>query len=159
MSATFTIILQIILIFINAFFAGTEIAVVSLNQTKLKKEAEDGDKKAQRLLKMVENPSSFLSAIQISITLAGFLGAAFSADVLSEHLVALFQKWGWKGNIGIQNTLAVILIKVIISFFTLIFGELVPKRIAQQRSMGWARMASGIVKCISVFFKKFILII
>ncbi len=156
MNATFTIVLQIILILINAFFAGTEIAVVSLNIARLKKEAEEGDKKSKRLLKMVENPSDFLSAIQISITLAGFLGAAFSADVLSEGLVELFQKWGWNANYGVQNTIAVIIITIIISFFTLIFGELVPKRIAQQKPIKWARMAAGIVNAVSIFFKPFV---
>lgn len=156
MSVATVITIQIIMIFINAFFAGTEIAVISLNQTRLKKDAEDGDKIAKKLVKMVDNPSSFLSTIQICITLAGFLGAAFSADVLSEHLVESFVKLGLNWNITILNTISVILITIIISFFTLIFGELVPKRIAQQKPMGWARAAIRVLGGLSIFFKPMI---
>ncbi len=156
MSVTVVIVIQIILIFVNAFFAGTELAVISLNQTRLRKEADDGDKVAQKLVKMVENPSSFLSTIQICITLAGFLGAAFSADTLSEHLVALFVKIGLDWNVAILNTISVVLITIIISFFTLIFGELVPKRIAQQKPMGWARAAIRVLGGLSIFFKPMI---
>ena len=79
MTVQSTLILQVLLILVNAFFAGTEIAVISLNSISLKKEAEEGDKTAAKLVKMIENQSGFLSTIQISITLAGFLGAAFSA--------------------------------------------------------------------------------
>ena len=153
MTVQSTIILQILLILVNAFFAGTEIAVISLNTIQLKKEAEEGDKKAKKLLYMVENQSGFLSTIQIGITLAGFLGAAFSADVLSEHLVVLLKKVGCPGSTTLLNTLAVILITVVISFFTLIFGELVPKRIAQQKSEEWARKAIGFISGLAVFFK------
>lgn len=156
MSVATVITIQIIMIFINAFFAGTEIAVISLNQTRLKKDAEDGDKIAKKLVKMVDNPSSFLSTIQICITLAGFLGAAFSADVLSEHLVESFVRLGLNWNITILNTISVILITIIISFFTLIFGELVPKRIAQQKPMGWARAAIRVLGGLSIFFKPMI---
>ncbi len=153
MSVQATLILQVLLIFVNAVFAGTEIAVISLNAIQLKKEADDGDKKAAKLLKLVENQSSFLSTIQISITLAGFLGAAFSADVLSEHLVEWLQKLGCPGSKALLNTLSVIFITIIISFFTLIFGELVPKRIAQQKSEGWSRAVVGIVTALQSFFK------
>ncbi len=153
MSVQATLILQVLLIFVNAVFAGTEIAVISLNAIQLKKEAEDGDKKAAKLLKLVENQSSFLSTIQISITLAGFLGAAFSADVLSEHLVDWLQSLGCPGSKALLNTLSVIFITIIISFFTLIFGELVPKRIAQQKSEGWSRAVVGIVSALQTFFK------
>ncbi len=153
MSVQATLILQVLLIFVNAVFAGTEIAVISLNAIQLKKEADDGDKKAAKLLKLVENQSSFLSTIQISITLAGFLGAAFSADVLSEHLVDWLQSLGCPGSKALLNTLSVIFITIVISFFTLIFGELVPKRIAQQKSEGWSRAVVGIVSALQTFFK------
>lgn len=153
MSVQATLILQVLLIFVNAVFAGTEIAVISLNAIQLKKETDDGDKKAAKLLKLVENQSSFLSTIQISITLAGFLGAAFSADVLSEHLVDWLQSLGCPGSKALLNTLSVIFITIVISFFTLIFGELVPKRIAQQKSEGWSRAVVGIVSALQTFFK------
>ncbi len=156
MTVQSTLILQVLLILVNAIFAGTEIAVISLNPIQLKKEAEEGDKTSAKLLKMVENQSGFLSTIQISITLAGFLGAAFSADVLSEHLVAWLQKIGCPGSVSFLNSLSVVLITIIISFFTLIFGELVPKRIAQQRSEGWSRKVAGIVSVLSVVFRPFV---
>ncbi len=153
MTVQSTLILQVLLIFVNAVFAGTEIAVISLSPIQLKKEAEEGDKVSKKLLKMVENQSSFLSTIQISITLAGFLGAAFSADVLSEHLVAWLQNIGCPGSQALLNSLAVILITIIISFFTLIFGELVPKRIAQQKSEAWARKVAGLVSALGIVFR------
>ena len=78
--------LQLFLILLNAFFAATEIAVISLNEKKIKARAEDGDKKAGRMLKMIEEPTRFLSTIQIGITIAGFLGSAFAADNFAERL-------------------------------------------------------------------------
>ncbi len=143
MSLAQQILLQIILILINAFFAATEIAVISLNTTKLKKLADEGDKYAPRLLKMAENPSGFLSTIQIGITLAGFLGSAFAADNLAEYILPLFINMGLPA--GISRTISVIIITLIISFFTLIFGELVPKRIAQQKAFAVAKFSSGVI--------------
>ena len=78
--------LQLFLILLNAFFAATEIAVISLNEKKIKARAEDGDKKAGRMLKMIEEPTRFLSTIQIGITIAGFLGSAFAADNFAERI-------------------------------------------------------------------------
>ena len=143
MSLAQQILLQVILIAINAFFAATEIAVVSLNTTKLKKMAEDGDRYAPRLLKMAENPTSFLSTIQIGITLAGFLGSAFAADNLAVYIRPLFENMGLPS--GVAGTISIIVITLIISFFTLIFGELVPKRIAQQKSFAVAKFSSGVI--------------
>ena len=80
------LLLQLILILLNAFFAATEIAVISLNEKKVKARADDGDKKAKKMLKMIEEPTRFLSTIQIGITLAGFLGSAFAADNFAERL-------------------------------------------------------------------------
>ena len=82
------LLLQFILILLNAFFAATEIAVISINEKKVKALAEDGDKKAKKMLKMIEDPTKFLSTIQIGITLAGFLGSAFAADNFAERLAA-----------------------------------------------------------------------
>ena len=156
MSVAVVITIQILMILVNAFFAGTEIAVISLNQTRLRKEADDGDKVAKKLVKMVDNPSSFLSTIQICITLAGFLGAAFSANELSEHLADGFVSLGLNWNYTVLNTISVVLITIIISFFTLIFGELVPKRIAQQKANAWARAAISVLGGLSIFFKPMI---
>ena len=154
MSLAQQILLQIILIMINAFFAATEIAVISLNTTKLKKLADDGDRYAPRLLKMAENPSGFLSTIQIGITLAGFLGSAFAADNLAVYFTPLLMRLGLPE--GVSGTIAVIIITLIISFFTLIFGELVPKRIAQQKAYAVAKFSSGVISATAKVMKPFV---
>ena len=145
--------LQVILILINAFFAATEIAVVSLNKTKLEKMAEDDDKTAMKLLRLTENQSAFLSTIQIAITLAGFLGSAFAADNIAVYFVPIFKSWGIPLSDKSLGTIAVVLTTIIISFFTLIFGELVPKRIAQQKSYAVAKMACSVVIFLSKIMK------
>lgn len=152
------ILLQLILIFLNAFFAATEIAVISLNQTRLQKEADGGDKKSARLLKMVEEPSGFLSTIQIGITLAGFLGSAFAADNFSGYLVNwIYNDLGYTGmSQETLNTISVIIITLILSYVTLILGELVPKRIAMQKPYEIARFTSGVVSAVATVMKPII---
>lgn len=149
------ILLQVILIFINAFFASTEIAVISLNSTKLKKMAEEGDKTARRLLKLVEEPAGFLSTIQIGITLAGFLGSAFAADNFSQYLVDwVYNGLGFKGiPVSVLDTLSVIVITIILSYFTLILGELVPKRIAMQKPYEVAKISCGVVSAVAFIMR------
>ncbi len=141
------LLIQIVLIAINAFFAAAEIAVVSLSETKLRHKAEEGDKKSQKLLKMILEPSGFLSTIQIAITLAGFLGSAFAADNFAAPLVSLIRdKWGFTLiSKGTLNTLCVVLITLILSYFTLVFGELVPKRVAMKEPEKVARAVAGII--------------
>lgn len=147
------LLIQIILIALNAVFASAEIAVLSVNETKIGKLAEDGNKKAKRLNKLIKEPAGFLSTIQIAITLSGFLGSAFAAEGFSAPLVA------WAKSIGIGlsektlETVAVIVITLILSYFTLIFGELVPKRIAMKKSESLALSISGLLSGISVLFK------
>lgn len=154
------LLLQVVLILLNAFFAGTEIAVISLNTNKLKRLEEEGDKKAGKLIKMVVDPSKFLSTIQIGITLAGFLGSAFAANALSTPLVAKFQEWGLTSiPVSVLDSFAVIIITVILSFFTLVFGELVPKRIAQQKALAVAKFSLGVITVLSVVFKPLIWLI
>ncbi len=145
------LLIQAILIAINAFFAATEIAVVSLNATKLRKLVEEGDTKAEKLLKLVENPSGFLSTIQIGITLAGFLGSAFAADAFSEYLVSwIYDDLGFTVlPLKALNTFSVVVITVILSYFTLIFGELVPKRVAMQKSLEMAKLSCGVVSALA----------
>ena len=139
------LLLQIILILLNAFFAATEIAVISLSRTKLEKLSEEGDKAASKLMRLTENQSAFLSTIQIGITLAGFLGSAFAADNISVYLVPVFRSWGLPLSDATLGTIAIVITTIIISFFTLIFGELVPKRIAQQKSYQVAKFACGTI--------------
>ena len=141
------LMLQVILIAINAFFAAAEIAIVSLNENKLRRQMEEGDKKAGKLLSMVLEPSGFLSTIQIAITLAGFLGSAFAADNFSDPLVDLIvNKWGFTAlPASTLNTLCVILITLILSYFTLVLGELVPKRVAMKKPESIARGVCGVI--------------
>ena len=149
------LLLQIILIFLNAFFAMTEIAVISLNGAKLKKMYENGDRKAGKLLKLVEEPAGFLSTIQIGITLAGFLGSAFAADNFSGYLVTwIYDDIGFTAiSAAALDTIAVILITLILSYFTLIFGELVPKRIAMQKPFAVAKISCGVVSGAALIMK------
>lgn len=152
------LLLQVILILLNAFFAAAEIAVVSLNGTKLRKLEEEGDNKAGKLLRLVEEPASFLSTIQVGITLAGFLGSAFAADNFSEYLVKwVYEDLGFRGiPEAALDTMAVVVITIILSYFTLIFGELVPKRIAMQKSLEVAKFSSGVISGVAVIMKPII---
>lgn len=153
------LLIQAILIALNAFFAAMEIAVISLNTTKLKRLVEEGDEKAGKLLRMAENPAGFLSTIQVGISLSGFLGAAFAADSLSEPLTLWLLEMGVKLPEALLNNIAVIIITLILTFMTIVFGELIPKRIAQQKSYEVAKACCGIIGVISVIFKPIILLI
>lgn len=152
------LLLQFILILLNAFFAATEIAVISLNEKKLKARAEDGDKKAFKMLKMIEEPTRFLSTIQIGITLAGFLGSAFAADNFAERLSGfVVEAFNIPSSqIGMVNTVAVILITLILSFFTLVLGELVPKRVAMKNKEKLAKAVCGTISGLVVILKPII---
>lgn len=147
------LLLQVVLIALNAVFASAEIAVISLNETKMERMAEEGDNRAKRLLHLTQEPAKFLATIQIAITLSGFLGSAFAADNFSDPLVE------WLIGLGVSiprstlSAIAVIVITIILSYFTLIFGELVPKRIAMKRTEQLAMKISGLVSAISVAFK------
>ena len=148
------LLVQIILILVNAFFAATEIAVISLNANKLRRLEEEGDKLAPKLLRMVEDSSGFLSTIQIAITLSGFLGSAFAADSFSEYLVEWVTGLGVTAlPVSVLDTISVVVITVILSYFTLVFGELVPKRIAMQKPMEMARLSCRVVSAIAVIAK------
>ena len=147
------LLLQAILILINAFFAMTEIAVISLNPGKLRMLAEEGDKTAPRLLKLVEEPSGFLSTIQIAITLSGFLGAAFAGDAFAESLTAWLLGLGVGLPASVLNTVSLVAVTVVLSYFTLVFGELTPKRIAMQKPLQVARFTCGVVMAIAAVLR------
>ena len=136
-----SILIQVVLILTNAFFAMSEIAILQSNQSRMKKLAEEGDKRAVRLLKITAEPSDFLATIQVGVTLSGFLGAAAAAEkvagMLAEGLSFL------PVPAGVLNTIALVLITLIISYFTLIFGELVPKRLAMKNADTLALGISG----------------
>lgn len=146
------IFLQLILIALNAVFACAEIAVISMNDNKLAQLAAKGDKRAVRLARLTSQPARFLATIQVAITISGFLGSAFAADNFSDKLVSLLV------NIGINipektlNTISVILITLILSYFTLVFGELVPKRVAMKKAEPLALGMSALITFIAKAF-------
>lgn len=146
------LVLQFILIIINAIFACAEIAVISMNDNKLARLASLGDKRAIRLAKLTEQPARFLSTIQVGITLAGFLASAFAADNFSDLLV------NWLVSLGVSiapatlDTLVVIVITLILSYFTLVLGELVPKRVAMRKAEELALAISGLIYYVSLIF-------
>ena len=144
------LLLQVVLIAVNAFFAATEIALISLNENKLRREADAGDRRARQMLKIAESPTTFLSTIQIGITLAGFLGSAFAADNFAGRITSYFvDTLGLRVPAATINTLSVILITIILSYFTLVLGELVPKRVAMKKSEQVARLACGVISAAS----------
>lgn len=149
------LLLQVILIAINSIFAATEMAVVSLNDNKIRRQAKEGDKIADKMLKMIEEPSRILSTIQIAITLSGYLGSAFAADNFAELLVYfLVETCGITFiSANVLNTISVIIITIILSYFTLILGELVPKRIALKRPEEIARRMCGFMNGIASVLK------
>ena len=152
-SLTSQILLQVVFILLNAFFAGSEIAFLSLNTVKLNKLAEEGDKSAPALLKLVENPNRFLSGIQVAITLSGFLSAAFGAENFSGYMVSFFTDV-LKVPLPVQalSVISMVIVTVIISFFSIAFGEMVPKRIAMQKPLVIAKMALSVMRVIGTIF-------
>ena len=142
------LLIQLLLILLNALFAATELAMVSINEKKVRAQAEDGDKKAKKLLRVIENPTKFLSAIQVGITLAGFLGSALAADTFAEMLTGAIVGGMESPSatlVGVIDTCSVILITLILSYFTLVLGELVPKRIAMKHKDKLARGMCGFI--------------
>ena len=150
------ILLLIILIGLNAFFAATEIAFISLNDTKIEKEAKEGNKKAKAIKNMLVNPSKFLATIQIGITLAGFLSSAFASEAFASELAPILYKWVPAISLNSWNTIAIIIITLILSYFTLVFGELVPKRVAMKYSEKLAFASIGIIRTIAIFTAPFV---
>ena len=149
------ILILVVLIGINAFFAASEIAFISLNDNKIEKQAKQGDKKAKQIAKMLESPSKFLATIQIGITLAGFLSSAFASDAFANKLAPVLNNIMPIG-LEIWQNISIILITIILSFFTLIFGELVPKRLAMKNYEKISYWSIGIIKAISVVTAPFV---
>jgi len=145
-----------LLILINAFFSSAEIALITINDSKMKKMAEKGDKKAAMIVSFLEKSSKFLSTIQVGVTFSGFLSSAFAADSMSKQVVDIFIKSGSQINENLLNTISVIAITLVLSFFTLVFGELVPKRLAMKRSEQIAFFCITPLKITSIVFSPFI---
>ncbi len=146
------IILQLVLIALNAVFACAELAVLSMNENKLAKLASEGNKKAIKLQKLTKQPAKFLATIQVAITLSGFLGSAFAADNFSDVIVQGLLNLGVPIPEDTLNTISVIVITIVLSFITLVFGELVPKRVAMKKTESIALDLSNTVSFISKAF-------
>lgn len=143
-----------VLILINAFFAAAEMAVVSVNKNKIKVLAQEGNKRAVAVQKLVEDPNVFLSTIQVAITLAGFLASASAAVGLSDDLGEFFSGLGLSKTLA--TDLAVVLVTVLLSYVTLVLGELFPKRIALQHSEKIAMLVVRPINGIAVLSKPFV---
>ena len=150
------IIILIILIALNAFFAASEIAYISLNDAKIEKQAKEGNKKAKQIQKMLKTPSKFLATIQIGITLAGFLSSAFASDTFADILAPMLNNLIPVISIGVWRSISIIIITIILSFFTLVFGELVPKRLAMKNYEKISFATIGIIRGISVVTAPFV---
>ncbi|MBC1523981.1 HlyC/CorC family transporter [Listeria booriae] len=148
------IIVQLILIavltLLNAFFASAEMALVSLNKNRVRSQAEQGDKKAVLLVKLIDDPSRFIATIQVGITLAGFFSSAAAATSIASVLGTRF------GGTAFANEMAVIVVTIILSYITLVFGELYPKRIALQKAEAISRFAVRPILIISTILTPFV---
>ncbi len=151
-----SIIILIILILINAFFASAEIAFISLNDAKIDIQAKEGNKKAKKIQNMLKNPSKFLATIQIGVTLAGFLSSAFASDTFADKLAPVLNAWLPSLSISTWKSISIIIITIILSYFTLVFGELVPKRIAMKYYEKVSFASIGVIKTISVITAPFV---
>ncbi|EMS72395.1 hemolysin family protein [Ruminiclostridium cellobioparum] len=150
------IFVLVILVIMNAFFAASEIALISLNDNKIRLQAEDGDKKAKILQNLLSEPSKFLATIQIGITLAGFLASAFASETFAEPLVRFLVSVGVPVPEAWLKTASMLVITMILSYFTLVLGELVPKRLAMKKAEPIARFVAGPLQILSVLTAPFV---
>lgn len=150
------ILVLIILILVNAFFAAAEMAFVSLNDAKINKMAKEGNKKATQISKMLKTPSKFLATIQIGITLAGFLSSAFASDAFADRLAPTLNSLIPALSVDVWKGISIILITIILSYFTLIFGELVPKRLAMKHYEKITFASIGVIRFISIIAAPFV---
>lgn len=153
-SLVLQLLLLVVLILINAFFAASEMAIISSNDAKIKKLADDGNKKASLLTGLLSKPSSFLASIQVGVTLSSLLSSAVASESLADRFTELFKSSG--ASLGLVKALSVTVITILLSYFTLVFGELVPKRIAMKNSEETALRVVGTLHGVSVAFRPFV---
>lgn len=146
----FSVVLLVVLILINGIFSASELAFLSLDKIKLKSEIDSGNKKAININKILENPSLFLSTIQIGITLAGFLASAFAADYFADYFLKII-KLSFLSQSALKSIL-VVLITIVLSYFTLVFGELVPKKLAINNPYKIAATFVGLINIVKIIF-------
>lgn len=150
------LIILAILILLNAYFAASEIAFISLNDAKIEKQAREGNKKAKQIKEMLKSPSKFLATIQIGITLAGFLSSAFASDAFAEKLAPSLYTLMPFFSLAVWKSISIIIITIILSFFTLVFGELVPKRLAMKHYEKISFATIGVIRMISIITSPFV---
>lgn len=150
------LIVLVILIFLNAFFAATEMAFVTLNDAKIDKQAKEGNKKAISIQKMLKNPSKFLATIQIGITLAGFLSSALASDAFASEIAFYLHQTIPYLTYETWTGISMVIVTIILSYFSLVFGELVPKRIAMKNYEKLAFASIGIIRTISIVTAPFV---
>ncbi len=138
-------ILQIVLIAVNALFASSEIAVISMSEARLKILAEEGDRRAKRLMALTRQPAKFLATIQVAITLAGLMGGAFAAENFADPIVDLLLGLNIQVPRSAVHSAVVVLITLVLTYFSIVFGELVPKRLAMKESESLALGLSGVL--------------
>ena len=153
------LLLQLVLIFLSACYAAAEVALLSLNSTKLHHDAEEGDPAAAKLLRMTDAPARTLSTIQFCITLCGFLGAALAATQFAPRLAGAILSAGAGIDAGVLNVLCVILITFLLSYLTLCLGTLVPKRLAMKNPEAIARRSLLLLEVSAVIFRPFVMLL
>lgn len=146
------VLLLVVLIFLNATFAAAEIAVISVSGAKLQALADDGSKKAKKLVKLTAQPAKFLATIQVAITMAGLLQSAFAADTFAGPVVEMLVQAGVTIDPELLKTITIVIITLVLAYFNLVFGELVPKRVAMKRAEKMALGMSGMLYGVSVIF-------
>ncbi len=151
MQALLSILLLVALILVNAFFAACEIAVITLKDAKIEKMAEDGDKRAQKILKLTSNSSRFFSTIQIGVTLAGFLSSASAAQSFAGGFASFLRFLPFSPSM--IRGISTVLITLVLSYFSLVFGELVPKKIAMKRAEELSFRFAGVLTGIAAAFR------
>jgi putative hemolysin len=158
MSSGGSLLLQLLLLFalilINAFFAASEMAIISANDAKIKRIADDGNKKAIQLIKLQSKPSSFLATIQVGVTLSSLLSSAVASETLSDRITLAFKGSGIP--LDLIKVLSVVIITMLLSYFSLVFGELVPKRIAMKSPEKIALSVVGVLYGVLVCFRPFV---
>lgn len=153
------LVLLFVLVLVNAFFAMSEIAIISLNDNVIEKKAEDGVKKARQIMKLTENPSNFLSTIQIGVTLAGFLTSASASQSFATMLAGAISKLNLPIPTSVISGFSVVIITIIMSYFSLVLGELAPKRMAMQKPEAIAYKVVGILLVVKKITSPFVKIL
>ena len=144
------IVFLIFLTLLNALFSASEMAIVSMNKSRIEQKADEGDTKAQKLVKILHNPNNFLSTIQVGITLINILSGASLADNLSTRLAAVM------GNSAVAKNVSSVIILAILTYISIVFGELYPKRIAMNKGEEVANFTAPFVRAVGVVAKPFV---